>query len=206
MSANSSKPKTKSNLRNRFRIIAGQWRGRVLSFADVADIRPTADRVRETLFNWLQSEIVGANCLDAFAGSGALGFEALSRGAATVTCLELSNLACDSIKENMMLLHTDKMVLLRADTLNWLQKQKPHKTFDIIFLDPPFSTDYLQSCCELLESQAWLSKNAFIYLEANSSLDQLVLPKGWQLEKQKRAGQVFFGSIRRVVSSEQVAR
>jgi 16S rRNA (guanine966-N2)-methyltransferase len=186
-----------TNQKNRFRIIAGQWRGRMLNFADVDDIRPTADRVKETLFNWLQNEIIGANCLDVFAGSGALGFEAISRGAAAVTSLERSSQACQVIQENITLLQTNNMLLQTANSLKWLEASKPAKTFDIVFLDPPFAAEHLSTCCQLLEDNGWLSQKAFIYLEANSSLENISLPEGWHLEKQKKAGQVFYGYARR---------
>lgn len=196
MKKQSTNSLTKNKSRNRFRIIAGQWRGRMLNFADEKAIRPTADRVRETLFNWLQNEIVGANCLDLFAGSGALGFEALSRGAATVTSLELLNPACQCIRDNIELLETNKMHLLKADALDWLGSHQPAQPFDIIFLDPPFSTEHLQACCHLLEANKWLSKNSAIYVESSSPLDDITLPAGWQLDRHKKAGQVFFGLCR----------
>ena len=183
--------------RNRFRIIAGQWRGRVLKFADVEDIRPTADRVRETLFNWLQSEIVGANCLDLFAGSGALGFEALSRGAASLTSLELSHQACQTLQENIQTLQTENSHLINANALDWLSSNPATQAFDIVFLDPPFNKDYLQTCCAQLENGSWLADNAFIYLESKASLKNIELPKRWQLIKEKKAGQVFYAACRR---------
>lgn len=187
----------KNKPRNRFRIIAGQWRGRVLNFAEVDEIRPTADRIRETLFNWLQNEIVGASCLDVFTGSGALSFEALSRGAESVCSLELSAVACQTLKDNIELLQTNKMRLLKANSLDWLSTHSPQEAFDIVFLDPPFAAELLQTCCELLESKGWLSNQAYIYLEANSPIDKVTLPEGWILEKHKKAGQVYFGICRR---------
>ncbi len=190
------KPKGTS-LRHKFRIISGMWRGRVLSFAEQKDIRPTADRVRETLFNWLQTDLVGANCLDVFSGSAALSFEAISRGAAEVTSLEISQQACTFIQTNIQLLQTEKLKLLKTDALSWLNTQNPGKSFDIVFLDPPFTKDYLPLCCELLETNNWLSPDAFIYLESNSPLKNLTLPEHWRLMKHKKAGQVFFAYCKR---------
>ena len=177
----------------RVRIIGGDWRSRVLGFADIPDIRPTPDRVRETLFNWLQLPIVGAWCLDLFAGSGALGFEALSRGASGVVALELDGKAAAAIRENARLLKTDKLQLVQRSALEWLQQNADKRQFDVVFLDPPFSAGFYESCGRLLQEQQWLAPGALVYVEAEQSLELLGMPASWQLLKHKRAGSVHFG-------------
>ena len=180
------------NNRNRVRIIGGDWRSRVLQFPDAPDLRPTPDRVRETLFNWLQFSTVGAHCLDLFAGSGALGFEALSRGASSVTALETHTQAASNLRQNARLLGTDKLNVVQQDALRWLDQPATQK-FSVVFLDPPFSANLHQRCCELLQQHCWLAPNASIYLESGESLALLKLPAGWQLDRHKRAGDVHYG-------------
>ena len=178
--------------RNRVRIIGGDWRSRVLQFPDAPDLRPTPDRVRETLFNWLQFSTVGAHCLDLFAGSGALGYEALSRGASSVTALETHTQAASNLRQNARLLGTDKLNVVQQDALRWLDQPASQK-FSVVFLDPPFSANLHQCCCELLQQHGWLAPNASIYLESGESLALLKLPTGWQLDRHKRAGDVHYG-------------
>lgn len=178
--------------RNRVRIIGGDWRSRVLQFPDAPGLRPTPDRVRETLFNWLQLRIVGARCLDLFAGSGALGFEALSRGAASVTALETATAVAASLRHNANLLGSDRMQLLQQDALQWLDKPALQQ-FDIVFVDPPFADNAHARCCALLQQNGWLAPGALIYLEAGSSLAALALPAAWRLTRHKQAGDVHYG-------------
>ena len=178
---------------NRVRIIGGDWRSRVLDFASIPDIRPTPDRIRETLFNWLQTGIAGARCLDLFAGSGALGFEALSRGATSVVALELDPQAVKAIRKNGQLLQTDRLQLLQTDAAQWLGKNEPARQFDVVFLDPPFTAGSYNECCKLLQEQSWLAPGALIYIEAAQSLEELTLPQNWQIIRHKRAGGVHFG-------------
>ena len=179
--------------RNRVRIIGGDWRSRVVVFADAPDLRPTPDRVRETLFNWLQPTLVGARCLDLFAGSGVLGFEALSRGAAAVTALELDPLACAAIRENVTALQTDKLTLEQRNGLDWLRRNVRQQRFDVVFLDPPFAANLYADCCRLLQEQQWLSPGALVYIESGANLDAVELPERWQLIRHKRAGVVHYG-------------
>jgi len=182
--------------RNRVRIIGGDWRSRVLTFADVPDLRPTPDRVRETLFNWLQATIVGARCLDLFAGSGALGFEALSRGATRVVALELDPNAAAAIRANAETLNTGKLELVQKSAPLWLQANTSAVQFDVVFVDPPYQAGLYQPCLELLQQQKWLAPGALLYVEADQSLDTLGLPQDWELVKHKRAGGVHFGLCR----------
>jgi len=194
--AHTSSKSTGKSGPNRLRIIGGDWRSRVLTFAAVPDLRPTPDRVRETLFNWLQTTIVGARCLDLFAGSGALGFEALSRGATSVVALELDPKAVAAIRANAQALNTDKLELLQKSAVLWLQKNQAAAQFDVVFVDPPYQAGLYQPCLELLQQQQWLAPGALLYVEAEQSLDTLGLPQAWELWKHKRAGGVHFGLFR----------
>lgn len=182
-------------LTNRVRIIGGDWRSRVLDFADLPDLRPTPDRVRETLFNWLQLDIHGARCLDLFAGSAVLGLEALSRGAASVVAIESNALAARAIRSNCERLGTSRLELIHGSAVDWLQHGSAGQ-FDIVFLDPPFAADLHTSCCSLLATRGWLKAGALVYLEAPESLATLQLPGDWQLIKEKRAGEVHYGLCR----------
>ena len=184
-----------SKTRNRLRIIGGEWRSRVVVFADAPDLRPTPDRVRETLFNWLQPRLVGAQCLDLFAGSGVLGFEALSRGAAAVTALELDPHAVAAIRDNIKTLQTDKLRLVPQNALDWLRTNAQEQRFDVVFLDPPFAENLYGECCRLLAEQRWLAPGALLYLESGAKLDELQLPEGWKLIRHKRAGAVHYGLV-----------
>ena len=153
------KPVTVS-VRNRLRIIGGDWRSRVLQFAEVPDIRPTPDRIRETLFNWLQFQITGARCLDLFAGSGALGFEALSRGAAQVTAFEQNRAAAQGIRANCVQLDTRKLELIEANAMDRLQHGSAPAPYDIVFVDPPFGSGYYEPCFHHLQKRGWLAPPA----------------------------------------------
>ena len=185
---------------NQLRVIAGKWRGRKISFIDQEGLRPSPNRVRETLFNWLQSDIVGANCLDLFAGSGALSFESASRGASHITCLELNSESAANIKENISLLQAEQITLFQQDALKFLKAAKPENKFRLVFLDPPFNENLLEESCVLLESNSWLDDTALIYLESNQTLEKYTLPTNWTLIKQKKAGQVYYGLCQRTES------
>ena len=182
-----------SKTRNRLRIIGGEWRSRVVSFADIPDIRPTPDRVRETLFNWLQAPIVGARCLDLFAGSGVLSFEALSRGASSVLALELDPKAAAAIRNNATQLKTGQLQLMQKNALDWLQTNSLSQQFDVVFVDPPYAAGFYESCCRLLQQNGWLAPSALVYIEADQPLDLLVFPEEWRLIRHKRAGAVHYG-------------
>lgn len=180
------------NSSNRVRIIGGDWRSRVLDFPDLPDLRPTPDRVRETLFNWLQYQLPGARCLDLFAGSGVLGFEALSRGAASVVAFETQASAVRALRENAARLGASAYDLTQGSGIDWLEHGKP-QSFDIVFLDPPFAAQLHETACRLLEARAWLGRGARIYIEAPVPLAGLHLPAAWQVLREKRAGEVYYG-------------
>lgn len=172
------------------RVIGGRWRGRKLSFPDVDGLRPSSDRVRETLFNWLQPIIEGARCLDLFSGSGALGLEALSRGAAEVVFVDSSPRAVASLRGHLQLLEADNGTVVQEDSLAYLRGD--HQAFDVVFLDPPFRQGLLEPCCRLLDSGAWVVPGGRVYLEAERELGEPVLPAGWEMLRAKQAGQVGY--------------
>jgi len=171
---------------NRLRIIGGRWRGRKLSFPDALGLRPTGDRLRETLFNWLQVHLPERRCLDLFSGSGALGFEAASRAAAEVVMVEANPQVARSLATNIELLRADQIRLVSGKAQSYLQQ--PPEPFDLVFLDPPFADDVLPEVFSLLE-QGWLAEGALIYIE-QPLRTELVFPADWQMLKQKQAGQV----------------
>ena len=177
-------------MKNRVRIIAGKWRSRQLPFADVPGLRPTPARVRETLFNWLQYDIAGSQCLDLFAGSGALGVEAASRGAGRVVQVENNAAACRLLKANTVLLETRKMQIVQQDVFRFLAGDA--ERFDLIFLDPPFKRNMVVQCCHWLEDKSWLTKTAKIYVEVESSLVLQEMPENWERVKYGKAGEVGF--------------
>jgi 16S rRNA (guanine966-N2)-methyltransferase len=157
------KPPAASRQANRFRIVAGRWRGRRLSFEPRPELRPTPDRVRETLFNWLAPTLPGARCLDLFAGSGALGLEALSRGAGHCVFVDNDPVACRMIRAHLDALACGAGEVLQADGRRYLAG--PARPFDVVFLDPPFASGWLPELCTLLTSNGWLAPDARVYLE-----------------------------------------
>lgn len=171
------------------RIIGGQWRGRKLPVPNSRGLRPTTDRVRETLFNWLAPVIQGARCLDCFAGSGALGLEALSRYAGSATLLEYERPVAQQLEKNLALLQ-GKGTVLNINTLNWLAGSG--EPFDVVFLDPPFRKGLLAETVALLEQQGWLADEAWIYIEAEAESAAADVPTNWQLHREKVAGQVSY--------------
>lgn len=146
------------------RIIGGQWRSRKLPVPDLPGLRPTPDRVRETLFNWLMPVVEGARCLDLFAGTGALGLEAASRGAAEVWLVERDAVAAAALSEHVQGLQANEVRVIRADALAWLA-QPPPCAFDLVFLDPPYSDDLVTPAWQRLREGGWLSPNAWVYAE-----------------------------------------
>lgn len=182
------------------RVIGGQWRGRRLSFPALPGLRPTPDRVRETLFNWLAPVLPGARCLDLFAGSGALGIEALSRGAAAVQFVEQQPPAARALRANLELLNAPGARLAVADALQWLQQ--PGVPFEIVWLDPPFAAGLLAPTCTALEKGGWLSATAWIYLEMAIEEEPGNWPATWQTWRDKTAGAVRYRLVRRRVPSD----
>lgn len=183
--------KNKKNLTNQIRIIGGQWRGRKLTFFDSEGLRPTTDRVRETLFNWLQPHIMGSRCLDLFSGSGALGLEALSREASEVWLVEQNPAIAQHLKQQLSLLNDHKGRVQCGDATALL-KQSPDSPFEIVFVDPPFRKGLLEECCQLLEANQWLEDEALIYLESEQEIGIPQLPDNWEIIRSKKAGQVGY--------------
>lgn len=175
---------------NQLRIIGGQWRGRKLSFPTLDGLRPTGDRIRETLFNWLASDIPGSVCADLFAGSGALGFEALSRGAREVLLLEKSGSGAQQLRDNLSLLEASKGTVVQTDSLLWL-KQQPVRPLDVVFIDPPFDANLWQETFDLLVERQWLKEGAAIYVETPRR-HSLQIPAIWQQHREKRSGDVCY--------------
>ena len=177
----------------RLRIVAGKWRSRLLPIADEPGLRPTSERIRETLFNWLQSTIEGSRCLDLFAGSGALGLEALSRGAAEVVFVENSARAAAALQESVTALDARNTYIHKEDALHYLNSDP--QPFDIVFLDPPFATDLIGDLCRLLDERGWLAEGARVYLEQDHEHPLPPLPDGWTILKHKTAGQVRYALV-----------
>lgn len=170
---------------NKVRISAGVWRSRLLRFPDALALRPTPDRVRQTLFNWLGQELHGMACLDLFAGSGALGFEALSRGAATLVMVEQNPAVHRALTENARLLDAQGAQILREDALQFLGRNR--QPFDVIFLDPPFGQNWLDRLLPQLAQH--LKPGGVVYVEAEAELQA---PNGWNIHKYGRAGNVHY--------------
>lgn len=178
---------------NRLRIIGGRWRGSRIEFPALAAIRPSPDRVRETLFNWLQQPIVGARCLDLFAGSGALGLEALSRGAAHVTFVDREPQVGRHLTQTLERLGSRDAAVIVEDAQRFLLR--PPQPFDIVFLDPPFDSAVLEAVGSRLQ-QGWLTANAYIYVECPADRSLASLPAQWAVLRTKQAGQVGYHLLR----------
>ena len=180
------------------RIVGGEWRGRLLRFPAVPGIRPTPDRVRETLFNWLQQRVAGTRCLDLFAGSGALGLEALSRGAAEVVFVDVEPAVTHYLVERLRDFGCDRGRVVRLDAARYLDG--PAQAFDLVFLDPPFDAAVLPDICRRLDEGGWLAAGGYVYLEAPAVAGPPGLPTGWTLLRSKRAGEVGYHLARRDVA------
>jgi 16S rRNA (guanine966-N2)-methyltransferase len=184
------------------RIIAGSWRGRRLRFPAHTAIRPTPDRVRETLFNWIGGAVAGARCLDLFAGSGALGLEALSRGAAAVQFIEQDAAAARELARLLEEWGAAETGVRRVDALRFLDGT-PAGTgapFDIVFLDPPFDSNLAAAAAERLERGGWLAARALIYVECAARMGLPPVPAGWALKKAGRAGEVGYHLLERAAT------
>lgn len=191
-----NKKQPHSNQGAKLRIIAGKWRSRQLPIPNLEGLRPTPDRVRETLFNWLAPYIAGANCADLFCGSGALGLEALSREAKHCTFVDASQLVTKQMQTNLATLgcnashviHGNSIDFLRANDIN---QQPNREKFDIVFIDPPFRKGWIEQTLPLLE-QGWLNHQALVYLEMEKEMSAPKLNQQWQLLKEKQAGQLTY--------------
>jgi len=177
-------------VKGKLRIIAGEWRTRQLIFEDAPGLRPTPARVKETVFNWLQHDVQGGRCLDLFAGSGALGFEAASRGALSVVMVENNPLACRSIKENTVKFSTEKIKIKQMDVFKFLANEA--EVYDVVFLDPPFNQCLAVQSCQWLEDKGCLAPNAKIYVEVEKQLTLTDMPGNWECLKNKVAGDVRY--------------
>lgn len=185
--------KMKSNTTNKVRIGAGTWRSRIIRFPDADGLRPTPDRVRATVFNWLGQSLTGKVCLDAFAGSGALGFEAASRGAEKVFLCESNALALTGLRENATLLQASRCQIVAKDVLQWL-KNPPIK-FDVVFCDPPFNTALTAPFLTAIAKH--LTPTGVIYLESGAPFgNTLMIGENYEVLKSSKAGAVHFGLLR----------
>ena len=175
----------------RLRIVAGNWRSRLLDIADVEGLRPTSERIRETLFNWLAPTLHGSRCLDLYAGTGALGLEALSRGAAEAVFVERSPVAARQLQKNIDLLEASGARVVTQGALDYL-KRDASRRFDLVFLDPPFADDLLEETCRLLAARQLLARGAQVYLEQDRAKPEPRLPDNWSIKKNKTAGNVRY--------------
>ncbi|WP_165741273.1 16S rRNA (guanine(966)-N(2))-methyltransferase RsmD [Pseudoalteromonas sp. Z1A6] len=173
------------------RVISGQFRGRKLPVKNVDGLRPTTDRIKETVFNWLMQDTRDANVLDCFAGSGGLGFEALSRFAKSAIFIELDSSAAKQLEQNISTLKLDNAHVKHTNSISFLEQKNISEAFNLVFVDPPFRRDLAQTTCDLLEKNQWLSDNALIYVEVETELTTFNNPSNWLLIKEKKAGQVF---------------
>ncbi|MBM0103807.1 16S rRNA (guanine(966)-N(2))-methyltransferase RsmD [Steroidobacter sp. S1-65] len=193
---------TSNELPHRLRIVGGRWRGMRIGFPAIEAIRPSPDRVRETLFNWLQTHIVGARCLDLFAGSGALGIEALSRGASAVTFVDREPQIGRHLNETLQRLGAAGATVKTEDSLRFLERAP--QPFDVVFLDPPFASTLLQTVFSRLP-QGWLAPSAHIYVECPADTPLPPLAPGWAVYRSKVAGQVGYHLLRTRESTQGVA-
>lgn len=191
MRKRSTKAKTSQPSTGNIRIIAGKHRGRKLPVVMAEGLRPTTDRIKETVFNWLMPYVGQSHCLDSFAGAGSLGFEAYSRGADKVTLLELNKAAAKQLKANKALLSADCLTVIETDTLAFLKTppRSSDERYNLVFIDPPFRQGLAAKTIALLNNQ-WLSESAIVYLENGKDETDITIPTNWQLLKEKVAGQV----------------
>jgi 16S rRNA (guanine966-N2)-methyltransferase len=175
----------------RVRIVAGKWRGRFLPVAEVEELRPTSERVRETLFNWLAPLIEGAHCLDLFAGTGVLGLEALSRGAAEAVLVERSREAADVLRQSVAKLGATSAIVIVDDACRFLRTADP-APMNIVFMDPPFAGAPALEAIALLAQRRWLAPGGCVYIEQDARSPAPDLPDGWTVRREKKAGNVRY--------------
>jgi 16S rRNA (guanine966-N2)-methyltransferase len=178
------------------RIIGGEWRGRRLPVPEIEGLRPSGDRCRETLFNWLQPHIQGARAVDLFAGSGVLGFEAVSRGAAGVTLVEQSHAAAAALRDSAAALAAERVRIVEAEALSWLAGQPP-ASMDLVFVDPPFGAGLAAATLELLAHSAALPPGGLVYLESARGGEAPALPPGWRALREQVLGEVRMQLLRK---------
>ena len=172
------------------RIIAGKWRGRKLAVADIEGLRPTPDRVRETVFNWLQATVGGVRCLDLFAGSGALGFEAASRGAKSVVLVESNTQATTILRDNITAMTAEQCQVENKTAQQFIAQTT--QQYDLVFIDPPYQSDLWTEITQQLVTSNVLADNAIIYLECPSKGELPRVPESWTVLKDKTAGDVRY--------------
>lgn len=170
-------------------IIGGDWRSRKLRFPDAGGVRPTPARTRETLFNWLAHQVPGGHCLDLFSGSGALGLEALSRGATSATLVEHNRALAKALQQNLTLLNSSSAQVVLQAVEAFLARPAP-EPFDLVFMDPPFRQGWLERLFPLLADNGWVTPGGWVYVEYESERASPVVPSGWRLHREKSAGQV----------------
>jgi len=179
------------------RIIGGQWRGRRVPVPDIEGLRPSGDRCRETLFNWLQPFLHNAKCVDLFAGTGVLGLEAVSRGAACAVLVEKSRVAANSLRQSVEMLEAKDIAVIEADALSWLAQQAP-SSMDIVFVDPPFSLNIAEKVMAALAQTLALRPGGLVYLESAAPDPAPVPGPGWEVLKEKRVGDVRMHLLKRL--------
>lgn len=178
---------------NQVRIIAGKWRGRKIHFPTTAELRPSSDRIRETAFNWLQMRLFSSNCLDLFSGSGACGFEALSRRANSVTLVDNDPRVFTSLQETKKLLQADEAKIYCESIPSELLADKLlGQKFDIVFIDPPFNQNMVVGTCVWLDDLGLVAKDGLVYIETEHSLQPLPIPEHWKILRAKKAGNVAY--------------
>ncbi|WMY94762.1 MAG: 16S rRNA (guanine(966)-N(2))-methyltransferase RsmD [Arsenophonus sp.] len=173
------------------RIIGGKWKGRTLSVVDSKDLRPTKNKIRETLFNWLKPVIKKSHCLDCFSGSGALSIEALSHYADSVTLIEIQSSVFVQLIKNLNTLDIKNAKVIKNNTINYLSK-KGKNNYNIVFLDPPFYKNLLEKTVWLLEKNGWITKSTWIYIEVPENTNLNILPTNWKLYRKKKSGKVDY--------------
>lgn len=173
------------------RLIGGEWRSRKLRFPDAGGVRPTPARTRETLFNWLNYHLAGRRCLDLFAGSGALGLEALSRGAGATVFVDHTAVLAQALRSNLRLLKSDKGEVV-CQSVDAFLAQAPAEPFDILFMDPPFRQGWLETLLPLIDTHGWVRPGGWVYVEHESERAAPQAPASWTLHRQKTAGQVTY--------------
>ena len=187
------------NKKNFVRIISGKYKSRKITFPDRAEMRPTGNRIRESLFNWIQADVVNSRCLDLFSGSGALGIEALSRGAETATFIESDFETANCLAKNLRTLKAENGIVINSNAITWLESQKNIEPFGFVFLDPPFKKNLLLDCISLLESNCMITHNGNIYIETETEVDHRQLPVTWRLTQKKQAGRVSFCLYQKII-------